>query len=335
MDGRYSEEEARTEAEKMQELVGKSGKKADYQTAEKMVDEEAKKDRAEKALEKLQGILKVYRSIVGELDSDEITDIELNHGGEDGYYFQAELSEKGTEGVDFYGGSWHEMDSGENDFVNSLGKVSLEELDAHDPVERILDLVQRFDRINLYKDRKSVEIKLLDAEIDDFVKEYQEVLIKISDVQQRAIGPERQMKLLGNLENNRKKMHDDMAENLRSSLKKKGFWVGKENARHLLALAFEMRRNLKQRNVLEIRDDQIEQAQKIIKEKFGLDSEYFTVNHFLHGGTHELEGLDPLAAAAHIEYMLHHMLKINFPENDLTTRENVLNALEKEGIFER
>jgi hypothetical protein len=332
MDGKYSEEEARVEAEKIQELVGKSGTKADYRTAEKMVDEEAQKERAERALEKLRNILKVYRSIVGELDADEITDIELNHGGERGYYFRAELSEKEVEGINFYGGSMHENEAHDNGFVSILKKVSPEELDARDPVEHILDAVQRLDHINIYNNNKDAWIKLLDTDMDEFVKEYQEVLIKISETQQRAIGPERQMKLLENLENSRKKMHDDMADNLRSSLRKNRFPIGKENARHLLALAFEMRRNLKQRNVFDLRPDQIEQAQKIIKEKLGLDSEAYTVNPV--GGMHELEGLSPLDAAAQFEYMVHHKIKVIFPEDDLTTRENVLDVLQKEGIFE-
>lgn len=338
MQFRYSPEQAFNEAEKIKEVVGESGTKADYETAEKLVEEEAKKERIERESKKVLEIFDTYRSIIDSLDEKEIDEIKLNHRGDLGYSFLVYMDEKVNEGVLFIGTSPSEFDSAENGFVDGLKEIEHGKWSNNpdDNVSYILEPLQKLDQIILSKKgQREATIKILEPVLDDFVRDYSDILQNIESVKTRSVGPERQIKLLENLEKRRKNLHDTTALQLQEKLKTEGYKIGKENTRHLLALVFEMRRNLLESGEFEISDlfkydeldtqlfeDKVAEIQKAIKEKFNFDSVYD--EYFLGGGMHEFEDdYGNPAILDHIKRNTIRKIKIKFTENSLVTRKEI------------
>ena len=336
---RYSPEEAFNEAEKIKEIVGESGTKADYETAEKLVEEEVKKERIERESKKVLEIFDTYRSIINSLDEKEIDEIELNHRGRDGYSFLVYMDEKADEGILFRGTSADKFGTIENGFVDELDEKepgTWSSDDGDDNVSDILEPLQKLDQIILSKKgQREAIINILEPVLDNFVRDYSDILQNIESVRTRSIGPERQIKLLENLEYRRKNLHNTMAIQLQEKLKTEGYKIGKENTRHLLALVFEMRRNLLESGEFEISDlfeydeldtqlfeDKVVKIQKAIKEKFNFDSVYD--EYFLGGGMHEFEDdYGNPAILDHIKRNTIRKIKVKFTENSLVTRKEV------------
>lgn len=168
----------------------------------------------------------------------------------------------------------------------------------------------------------------------EFIEAYQDVLQKILELKNRQLGAERQMKLLENLENRRRTLHDKAATDLRQDfakgrLSKYGnkHYISHKDTKMLLALAYEMYHNLKFDNEMGLpinpylepeKMHLVEEVRKRIKEKLGLDSEVgVNIGRY---GWHAVDDSDSEQVQAHndeLESEANSTLKIKFPQGDL------------------
>ena len=94
----YSEGEAAIEAEKIKDLVGKSGTSKDYSAAHELIESERQNERTELFEKKTLAGFDTYRKILESLDSNEIKDISLASMGWEhlGQYRQREKKKNGS-----------------------------------------------------------------------------------------------------------------------------------------------------------------------------------------------------------------------------------------------
>ncbi len=298
----YGEEEAAIEAERIKDLVGKSGTNNDYSMAHELIESERQKERTELFEKKTLAVFDTYRKILESLDSNEIKDISLASIGWEhlGQYRQREKKKDGSNS-DFWMrsiigtserfetdelGNSHFLspeekdgyirfdyrsssDGGDDLYEEQPGKWITHEGFRHESKEylrndlspkvrqeRIFHLYDRLTSLDTigvfnYHNEESV-IDITSPEITKFITDYSDVLKKIEGVKDRQIGHDRQMKLIDNLEHRRKQLHDEAAEELQREMEKDGVLIGIENARHLLALVFEMKKNLLEGNEFDI-----------------------------------------------------------------------------------
>jgi len=344
----YDEKKALEEAVEIKEMVGKSGSSADYDEASELVDERNREKQAEYLRERIGEITNSYRKIFENLNQKEIgniymqtherSDVALHYSDdrEDGEIPRVRLSFN-------LGSSWedvYEKEPGDWIFYDRDGDSYFAGETTYEKEARIknfydkLTSLKRIELSNgsvwngtLQKGAMDVD----DPGIDRFIEEYKEVLNNIENVKKRQIGHDRQMVLIQNLENKRKQLHDDEAARLQKRMKKDGFPLGMENARMLLALAFEMRKNLIEDNEFDVtwmEEEKIEAIQRKIKEKFDLDSE--AVEKVLPGDMHvlDMDNYDEEFALEIVLNQTRHSIIVDIPEGSTISRNQLENFIE-------